>query len=217
MNRKKHTALLISITLIAIPVLAFGVVTMLQSKYEKLPVYNSTLNTNKEDKAPHFIQPFSLINQDGNVFSDVDVNNKIYVADFFFTSCLSSCPKMTNNLKLVQDAFKNDSNVAIVSFTVDPETDTAQRLKWYANLFRINNDQWNLVTGSKKEIYKLARESFYVSAGDGDGGPDDFIHSNKLVLVDNQKRIRGYYTGTEKDDVERLIHDIKKLENENEN
>ena len=215
MNRKKQTTLLISIALIAIPVLAFGVVTMLQSKYEKLPVYNSTLNTNKEDKTPHFIQPFSLINQDGNVFSDADVNNKIYIADFFFTSCLSSCPKMTSNLKLVQDAFKNDNTVAIVSFTVDPETDTAQRLKWYANLFRINNDQWNLVTGSKKEIYKLARESFYVSAGDGDGGPDDFIHSDKLVLVDKQKQIRGYYTGTEKNNVEQLIHDIKKLENEN--
>jgi len=122
---------------------------------------------------------------------------------------------MTSNLKLVQDAFKNDDNVVIISFTVDPETDTAGRLKWYANHFSINTSKWNLLTGDKKDIYKLARESFYVSAGDGDGGPDDFIHSDKLVLIDKQKQIRGYYTGTEKNDVEKLIHDIKKLENEN--
>lgn len=215
MKIKKHTTLLISITLIAIPVLAFTVVTMLQSKYEKLPVYNSTLNTYKEDKTPHFIQSFSLINQDGKNFSDADVNHKIYIADFFFTSCLSSCPKMTSNLLLVQDAYKNDDNVEIISFTVDPETDTAQRLKWYANHFKIDLSKWNFLTGTKKEIYKLARESFYVSANDGDGGPNDFIHSDKLVLVDKQKQIRGYYTGTEKNDVEKLIHDIKKLENEN--
>ena len=197
--------------------MAFAVVTILQNKYEALPVYSGSLNSNKNEKAPHFIQPFNLTNQDGKNFSDVFLNNKIYVADFFFTSCTSACPKMTNNLKLVQNAFKNDTAIAIISFTVDPETDSAERLKWYANVLKINTNNWNFLTGSKTGIYKLARESFYVSAGDGDGGPDDFIHSDKLVLVDNQKRIRGYYTGTEKDDVERLIHDIKKLENENEN
>jgi len=215
MNLKKHTTLLISITLVAIPMLAYAVVTVLQSEYEKLPVYNSTLNTNKEDKTPHFIQSFGLINQDAKSFSDADVNNKIYVADFFFTSCLSVCPKMTNNLKLVQDAFKSDDNVEIISLTVDPETDTAQRLKWYADYFNINTNKWNFLTGDKNEIYKLARESFYVSAGNVDGGANDFIHSDKLVLIDKEKQIRGYYTGTEKNDVEKLIHDIKKLENEN--
>jgi protein SCO1/2 len=211
---KKHTTFFLSILLIAVPVLAFAMVTLLQNKYEKLPVYNSSLNTNKEDKTPHFIQPFNLINQDGKIFSDENTGNKIYVADFFFTSCTSACPKMTNNLMLVQSAFANDNNVEIISFTVDPETDTAQRLKWYTNHFNINTNKWNFLTGDKKEIYKLARESFYVSAGDGDGGADDFIHSDKLVLVDKQKQIRGYYTGTDKNSVEQLIHDIKKLENE---
>jgi protein SCO1/2 len=213
MNRKKHTTFLISITLITIPVLAFAVVTMLQNKYKKLPVYNSTLNTNKEDNTPHFIQTFNLINQDGKNFSEADVSSKIYVADFFFTSCLSVCPKMTNNLKYVQNAFKNDNRIAIISFTVDPETDTVQRLKWYANHFGLNTTNWNFLTGNKKEIYRLARESFYVSASDGDAG--DFIHSDKLVLVDKEKQIRGYYTGTDKNAVKQLIHDIKKLENEN--
>jgi protein SCO1/2 len=211
----KHKTLLYGIILIAIPALAFAAVTMLQNRYEKLPVYDSTLNTNNEDRTPHFVQPFTLINQDGKVFSDADVNNKIYVADFFFTSCTSACPKMTKNLLLVQKEFSNDNNIRLISFTVDPETDSAQRLKWYAGVFKIDPSKWNLLTGDKKEIYKLARESFYVSAGDGDGGPDDFIHSDKLVLIDKQKQIRGYYTGTDESSVKQLIHDIKKLENEN--
>jgi protein SCO1/2 len=214
MSRKKHTTILFSIILITVPVIAFAVVTMLQNKYKKLPVYNSTLNTNKEDKTPHFIQPFSLTNQDGKSFSNDELKNKIYVADFFFTSCLSSCPKMTDNLKQVEYAFKNDDNVDIISFTVDPETDTPQRLNWYASHFNIKTSKWNFLTGSKKDIYKLARESFYVSAGDGDSDANDFIHSDKLILVDKQKQIRGYYTGTDKNEVNQLIHDIKKLEHE---
>jgi protein SCO1/2 len=194
--------------------MVFAIVTTLQNRFEKLPVYNSSYNTNNEDNTAHFIQPFRLQNQDGKIFSDRNISNKIYVADFFFTSCISACPKMTNNLKLVQDAFLNDTNIAIISFTVDPETDTAERLKWYVDLFHINTRQWNLLTGDKKQLYRLARESFYVSAGDGDGGAQDFIHSDKLVLVDKQKQIRGYYTGTDKSSVEQLIHDIKKLKDE---
>lgn len=211
---RSHKPFVVSLAFIAIPVMTFAIVTMLQNKYKKLPVYNSTLTVNKEDNAPHSIQSFDLVNQDGKIFSETELNNKIYVADFFFTSCLSACPKMTNNLKEVQNAFRNDSNIAIISFTVDPETDTAQRLQWYANHFNINTNKWNLLTGEKNEIYKLARESFSVSASDGDGGAQDFIHSDKLVLVDKQKQIRGYYTGTDKSSVEQLIHDIKKLENE---
>ncbi len=212
---KKYRTILYSIILIVIPVLAFAAVTMIKNRYEKLPMYDSTLNTNKEDRTPHYIQPFALINQDGKIFSDNELNNKIYVADFFFTSCTSACPKMTKNLVLVQSEFKNNDAIKITSFTVDPETDTVQRLKWYANVFKIDSAKWNLLTGNKKDIYRLARESFYVSAGDGDGGSDDFIHSDKLVLVDKHKQIRGYYTGTDEASVEQLIHDIKKLGNEN--
>jgi protein SCO1/2 len=204
----------ITAVLIIIPVLVFAVTDWLQNKYEKLPVYNFSVPGQKE-KVKHVVQPFSLHNQSGNSFSDKNIDNKIYVADFFFTSCTSICPIMTGNLKLVQDAFKNDTTIALVSFSVDPETDTAQRLKWYADVFKIDTLKWNLLTGSKREIYRLARESFYVSATDGDGGPNDFIHSDNLVLVDKQKQIRGYYTGTDKTSVEQLIDDIKKLKNEN--
>jgi protein SCO1/2 len=212
---KKHTTLLYTVTLIVVPVITFAAVTILKNRYEKLPVYNSIPSSTIEDKNPHFIQTFTLTNQDGKTFSDADVNNKIYVADFFFTSCTSACPKMTKNLALVQNAFSNDNDVQIISFTVDPETDSAQRLKWYADFFKIDHNKWNLLTGGKKEIYRLARESFFVSADDGDGGPDDFIHSDKLVLIDKHKQIRGYYTGTDESSVKQLIHDIKKLENEN--
>jgi protein SCO1/2 len=211
---KKHTTLLYTLILIVVPVITFAAVTILKNRYEKLPVYNSIASSNVEDKNPHFIQTFTLTNQDGKTFSDAEVNNKIYVADFFFTSCIAACPKMTQHLVLVQNAFSNDNDVKIISFTVDPETDSAQRLKWYAGVFKIDHNKWNILTGSKKDIYRLARESFFVSASDGDGGPDDFIHSDKLILVDKQKQIRGYYTGTDESSVEQLIHDIKKLKNE---
>jgi len=204
----------ISAVLITIPVLVFAVTVWLQNKYEKLPVYNFSVPGQKE-KVKHVVQPFSLYNQNGKIFSNKNIDNKIYVADFFFTSCTSICPTMTGNLKLVQDAFKNDTTIALVSFSVDPETDTAQKLKWYAHVFKIDTVKWNLLTGTKREIYRLARESFYVSATDGDGGPNDFIHSDKFVLVDKQKQIRGYYTGTDKTSVEQLINDIKKLKDEN--
>jgi protein SCO1/2 len=212
---RKHRTLLYTLILIVVPVIAFATVTMLKNKYEKLPVYNSIPSSTVEDKNPHFIQTFTLTNQDEKTFSDAGVNNKIYVADFFFTSCTSACPKMTKSLVLVQNALSSDNDVQIISFTVDPETDSAQRLKWYAGVFKIDPGKWNLLTGSKKEIYRLARESFFVSASDGDGGSGDFIHSDKLVLVDKQKQIRGYYTGTDESSVEQLIYDIKKLENEN--
>ncbi len=210
LSKPEHTAY-ITAALVAIPVLVYAAVAMLQNKYQRLPVYSAQGNTREITPG---IQPFNMYNQNGKIFSDKNVRDKIYVADFFFTSCTSICPKMTNNLKLVQDAFKGDTTVAIVSFTVDPGTDSAQRLKQYAARFKIDNASWDLLTGSKLEIYRLARKSFNVSAADGDGGPNDFIHSDKLVLVDKHKQVRGYYTGTDKTSVEQLIHDIKKLQDE---
>ena len=121
---------------------------------------------------------------------------------------------MVTNLKEVQQAFPQDENLLIVSFSVDPEKDSVSVLKKFATRFHINEAGWNLITGSKIEIYRLARNSFKVTATDGDGGPEDFIHSDKLILIDTKKQIRGYYTGTDKTEVAQLIKDIKKLENE---
>ena len=121
---------------------------------------------------------------------------------------------MTKNLKDVAIAFKNDHEILISSFTVDPYRDSARQLKSFSKRMNIDNSNWHLLTGDKKEIYRLARNSFFIVATDGDGGPADFIHSEKLVLIDKQKRIRDYYEGTNEREVQRLIHDIKKLREE---
>jgi len=206
-------AILIAAVIIAVPVLLAVSITGLKEKYKSLPVYGEAgINTPKS--AEHHIQPFSLENQDGNTFTLADVNDKIVVVDFFFTSCTSVCPKMTMGLKEVAEEFKNDDNIAIVSFTVDPETDDPARLKWYIHQLNINSPHWTFLTGDKPEIYKLARRSFFLTASDGDGGPNDFIHSDKLVLIDKENRIRGFYTGTDEKAVKQLMTDIKKLKYE---
>lgn len=121
---------------------------------------------------------------------------------------------MTASLKRVQQAYGNNDNIIINSISVDPEHDSIPQLKKYVNKFSINTRNWSLLTGDKKDIYKLARNEFMIVATDGDGGAEDFIHSEQLVLADQQRRIRGCYDGTNKQEVDQLIHDIKKLENE---
>ena len=117
-------------------------------------------------------------------------------------------------MKLVNEEFKNDNSILLNSFSVDPERDSATQLKTYADRFGIVTAKWDLLTGDKREIYKLARNSFMIVATDGDGGPNDFIHSERLVLIDAQKRIRGYYDGTSDKEVKQLVNDIKKLKHE---
>lgn len=190
-----------------LPLLAWFLLSWYENKIESLPV----LGKSKE----HRIAGFSFINQDGQQKTLANWENKIVVADFFFTHCPVVCPKMTRSLKKIEQQFSNNDALHIASFTVDPARDDANRLKEYANQFEINNHRWDLLTGDKKELYKLARNSFMVVATDGDGGPDDFIHSDKLVLIDTKKRIRGYYNGTDEKEVEQLITDIKKLKHEN--
>ena len=121
---------------------------------------------------------------------------------------------MIRNLKLVQDAFAEDSSVEINSFSVDPVRDSVERLSKFANDYGIQNSSWNLLTGSKTEIYHLARKNFLVTATDGDGGPGDFIHSDRLVLLDKKQKIRGYYDGSNPREVKQLILDIQKLKEE---
>ncbi len=163
----------------------------------------------------HKIAGFELRSQDGQFASIRTWNNKIVVADFFFTHCPVVCPKMTNSLKKVRERFHPDKDLLIISFTVDPERDSVERLQQYAAQMNIQ-DNWLLLTGDKKQIYQLARKSFLVTATEGDGGAQDFIHSDQLVLVDKQKRIRGFYNGTVPEQVELLIRDISRLKNEEE-
>lgn len=211
---KKSSSLWIFILVaLVLPCLAWLVVEAYETRVQPLPVLGRS-DITRGSKASHQIENFRLVNQDKNKIALDVQSGKIVVADFFFTHCTSICPKMTANLKKIQNEFKNDPDVRIYSFTVDPERDSAARLKEYATQFEIDTRNWDLLTGDKRDIYKLARNSFIIVATDGDGGPNDFIHSDKLVLVDRQQRIRGFYKGTSDSETIQLSRDIKKLKNE---
>ena len=162
----------------------------------------------------HKISNFNLVNQNGNNISQEFYHNKIYVADFFFTTCPSICPIMTNNMLKVQEKIKNDPNVLIVSFSVDPKTDSVAQLKKYAKEKGVDDLKWNLLTGDKKQIYDLARKSFFVAEIDKDTDSNDIIHTENFVLVDPDKRIRGFYDGTNLDEIKILISDLSLLKGE---
>ena len=163
----------------------------------------------------HRIQAFSFIDQTGRPYGSEDLNGKIYVAEYFFTTCGTICPKMNAQMQRVQEAFKGNDQFKIVSFTVDPETDSVAQMKNYAEGHLADPKQWHFLTGDKTDLYKLARRSFFVlkpaeALNQGDVG-SDFIHTNYFVLVDTKKRIRGYYDGTNSQEVDQLIEDIKQL------
>ncbi len=170
--------------------------------------------TDGKDTLYHTVQPFSLINQYHDTVSEKTINNKIYVADFFFATCQSICPKMSSQLVHVQNAFKNDNNVLILSHTVNPSNDTVEVLNGYAQTYGAIKNKWHLLTGNKKTIYDMARYSYLVNALEDDGSTEGFLHSELFILVDAQKRIRGMYDGTDSVAVVKLISDIKLLKQE---
>jgi len=164
-------------------------------------------------KKYHKIQHFSLFNQNGDIITQEDYQNKIYVADFFFTTCPTICPIMTENMGYLQNKLIDKPEILLVSCSVTPEIGNVQQLKKYALEKNIIDSKWNLLTGDKKEIYDLARKSYLVVKNDGDGDKYDMIHTENFVLVDKEKRIRGYYDGTNELEMDRLLDDIKTLEN----
>ncbi len=190
---------------------------------EILPVYQpSEVNAELVDSTLHYkkkyhtIADFSLKNQNGETITQADYNDKIYVADFFFTTCQTICPVMTGHMVEIQEALKNDSDVLLLSHTVQPEVDTVAQLKKYALEKGVDDRKWNLVTGDKKQIYDLARKS-YLAAKEAPYSPYELIHTENFVLVDTEKRIRGFYDGTLPEDIERLLHDIAVLKKETPN
>ena len=188
---------------------------------EKLAIYQPSMvnyelvdSTLQHKKKFHKIAPFSLTNQNGLTVTEKDYMNKIYVADFFFTTCPSICPKMTENMGLIQENIKTDNQVLLLSFSVTPEIDSVQQLKSYAIEKGVIDSKWNLLTGNKKEIYELARKSYLAVKTDGDGGEHDMIHTENFILVDPEKRIRGFYDGTDTNAMDELLSDIKVLQME---
>ena len=185
---------------------------------KQLPIHNPTyFNPKLVDKSirnvsdNHTIKDFNLINQNGIKVSSKDYENKIYVVDFFFTSCPSICPIMTNNMLLIQEEFIKNNDIMLLSISVTPEIDNVQVLKKYAIKKGVIDSKWNITTGSKKHIYELARKSFFAVLDKGDGGLQDFIHTPNFILVDTKKQIRGIYDGTVEKEISRLILDINIL------
>lgn len=188
---------------------------------EKLPVYQPTMitaelvdTTMQEVRKYHKIADFKLVNQNGDTITQEFYNNKIYIADFFFTTCLSICPIMTDHMLQIQEQIKNDPEVLLLSHTVIPRVDTVAQLKRYALEKGVLDEKWNLVTGNKKQIYDLARKSYLAAKSEGDGGPYDMIHTENFVLVDKDRRIRGFYDGTDPEAIEKLMVDISILKQE---
>ena len=217
LKKRKSFIAILALTSIAILALFYDA---LKPK-EKLTIYQPSMvnyelvdSTLQHKKKFHKIAPFSLTNQNGLTVTEKDYMNKIYVADFFFTTCPSICPKMTANMVLIQENIKTDNQVLLLSFSVTPEIDSVQQLKSYAIEKGVIDSKWNLLTGNKKEIYELARKSYLAVKTDGDGGEHDMIHTENFILVDPEKRIRGFYDGTDVNAMDELLSDIKVLQME---
>ena len=196
------------------------IVSCNQTSKKQLPVYNpsdfnpdlvdrSLLNTSEN----HTVANFKLINQNGKTITQEDYKNKIYVADFFFTSCPTICPIMTDNMGKLQKKFIDNSEIMFLSLSVTPKIDSVAVLRKYADDKGVIDAKWNITTGDKKHIYELARKSYFAVVEQGDGGLQDFIHTPNFILVDKKKQIRGVYDGTDDSEILRLIDDIKILSN----
>ncbi|MDC0477393.1 SCO family protein [Flavobacteriaceae bacterium] len=211
---------------IGLAIIVWGVVSVslfysILKPVERLPIYQpASVNSELVDTTIvhkinyHKISDFSLTNQNGETVTQSKYDNKIYVADFFFTTCQSICPIMTKNMKDIQDKLIKDSEVLLLSHTVFPEIDSVEVLKKYAVENQVIDSKWDLVTGDKKEIYDLARKS-YLAAKDNSFGEYEMIHTENFVLIDKKKQIRGFYDGTNKEEIDRLYKDIKILKNSN--
>ena len=193
-----------------------------ESRVETLPYYNEAsftpkwLNNVEDLETFHKVPSFNLIDQNGESVTEQTFKEKIYVTDFFFTTCPGICPKMTENMALVQEAFKDDPEVLLLSHSVTPETDSVQVLKTYAENKGAISNKWYLVTGDRKQIYDLGRKTYFVEQDLGqEKDEDEFLHSENFVLIDKNKHIRGIYNGLNATAVQQLIADIKTLEKEN--
>jgi protein SCO1/2 len=198
-------------------IIAISIFYFILKPKETLPIYQpAQVNAKLVDTSIaykikyHTISDFSLINQNGDTITEAFYDDKIYVADFFFTTCQSICPIMTKNMKEVQDKLINDKEILLLSHSVTPEIDSVEQLKRYAISNQINDDKWNLVTGDKKQIYNLARKS-YLAVEDDPLGNYDMIHTENFILIDKKKQIRGFYDGTLESEIIRLLDDIEIL------
>ncbi|MCX6291301.1 MAG: SCO family protein [Bacteroidetes bacterium] len=213
MKKKSIKRILTVLGILFLPSLFWLWLSTGKNHFKHLPLIGPYDITEKGDTVYHTIPPFSFINQEGKTISDKDFTGKIYVASFFFATCPKICPKMNDELKRVQEVFKDADDLKILSHTVDPEHDSVAVLADYAAKHGAHNKQWYFVTGNKDSIYSIARDGYLVLAAAGKTSAD-FFHSQDLILIDKEKHIRGIYDGLEPAEVDTLIDEIKLLMHE---
>lgn len=212
---------LFAIVLSILSVIIISIFYSILKPKRSLPIYQpSQVNFELVDSSIqykskyHKIADFSLTNQNGKTITQYDYEDKIYVADFFFTTCQTICPIMTDHMYHIQKELKNDQDIMLLSHSVTPEIDSVAQLKRYAKQKGVDDTKWNLVTGDKKQIYNLARQSYMAVKTAGNGDQYDMIHTENFMLIDKKRQIRGYYDGTDPEEIKRLLDDISVLKQE---
>ncbi len=221
MNKKAFYAILLAV---ALPLLGYFFIKRFGETAIVMPphyfmdtVITKTVKGKKiQDTVWQKIPDFSLVNQQGDSVSWEDLRGKVVVADFFFTHCPTICPRLTTNMRWVQQSINNSRRVGdktpefihFLSFSIDPERDSVPRLKQWADRFQVNPGQWWLLTGNKKEIYDLAINEMKIGVVDGEGVDTSFIHTDHFVLIDSNRHVRGYYHGLDTTSLKQLSNDI---------
>lgn len=207
-----------AIVLFVLSAIIISIIYQLLKPEPTLPIYQPDM-VNKElvdttvqyVRKYHKVPDFKLVNQNGDTITQKNYEDKIYITDFFFTTCQSICPIMTDHMVKIQKEFKDDPEVLLLSHSVTPEIDSVAQLKKYAEEKGVIDEKWNLVTGDKKQIYDLARKSYLVAKSQGNGGKYDMVHTENFALVDKNKQVRGFYDGTNPEAIEQLVEDVKLL------
>lgn len=217
MKRLRILQGLVLVCILLVPVVIFLFLKAFGNNQYEIPILfqngveDPLRECNIVESGQHYIPDFTLTDQDGNLRGKNEMSDKITIVDFFFTSCPSICPVMSTELERVDDAFRNDDQIQIYSISIDPEYDTPEVLAEYAKSHMATAGKWFFLTGDKPLIYNLARCGFLLPTIDGEGQPEEFVHSDKFVLIDGLGRIRGYYSGTNREDVDKLILETKIL------
>jgi protein SCO1/2 len=204
---KRIVGLIIVGIIILIPVLLAFYWHSHDFKYNELPVYSMD---EMGEEVPYLIDSFTLIDQNGESFSREDIGDRIFIANFFFASCPEVCPTINGHIKIASQKLENSPDVLFISHTVDPYNDSVAVLRDYANKFEVDDSRWKFLTGSKSTIYHLARDSYKAVIQEV---PDtsDFIHSEKVMLIDKDFHVRGIYDGLEITEIMKMIEDARFL------
>ncbi len=210
MNNRGFKTTIILFLILVVPAAGYLLLRTGTNHFKPLPIFGERYEE-AGDTVYHTVGDFSFTNQFGDTVSSESLKGNIKIVDFFFVDCKTICPKMSSQLERVQKKIQTVKNVVILSHTVNPEQDSVSVLKRYAEEHGAIQNKWHFLTGDKKELYKIAREGYLVNALQGDGGPDDFIHTELFVLVDQNNRIRGLYDGTSAGAVDTLIDELKVL------